>query len=156
MNKTRLLHLILHGVCALFCVIGFALALISNGVESYAFADLGRVLGVLIPAVVLCLALIVLGYLLGKRHLASILLSEATLILMMLGLLFVLEERVVIASSLMTYDSSNELGRAAVQTSIISIVFLLLASIVSIVGAFLPEKEIKDEENTSSNMPTRN
>ena len=130
-------------VGSLLAFVGAILFIVTNASVGYevSLGGLGVAFGII--AFLLMAGATYLGTRMGNKHfvVAAMNLIAMVLLTVVIGLLLL--SRVDLASGLFTWESSNLVGWSVFTTSVVAIVFLLLAVIVLIVGAFLG-KERRD------------
>ena len=143
-NRKFTVSLLLTCIATLLGIVGFIFFLVSNATQGNSF-DVNTGLGISMAVIGLISSLV--GLFVSYRFADA---PWAPLIHLVTiacyGVLFgfIILNRVELISSLFTWDSMNTLGWSAFRTSIVSLVFYVLASIVITVAMFFPDKK-KDQ-----------
>lgn len=117
-------------------LVGLIVMCISNSTPGYGLDNVGAGIALAVVALVAIAASVAAGCKVGSQNPVTALLRVAAVVLAMFAAGVVISGRVVLLSSLMTFDS-NEVGWTAFNTSLTAVIFIVISVISVIVAAFL-------------------
>jgi hypothetical protein len=126
------------GVLSLVAAILF---IATNAARGFAVLNGGMGIAFAVIGLVLIAGGAYLSIRFGAQHFLTAIVKLVALVFLCLAIGVLLSDRVGLASSLFTWDSHNSAGWSAFYSSVVSIIFMLLAVIVLIVNAFLDNKK---------------
>lgn len=113
---------------------------VSNATPGYGLDNFGTGIALAAVALVAIALVVASGLKLGGQSPLTAVLRVAAVLLAMFAAGVIISGRVVLLSSLMTFDS-NEVGWSAFNTSLTAIIFIVISVILVIVSAFFNEEK---------------
>ena len=113
---------------------------VSNATPGYGLDNFGTGIALAAVALVAIALVVASGLKLGGQSPLTAVLRVAAVLLAMFAAGVIISGRVVLLSSLMTFDS-NEVGWSAFNTSLTAIIFIVISVILVIVSAFFKEEK---------------
>ncbi len=120
-------------------LVGLIVMCVSNSTPGYGLDNFGSGVALAAVALVVIAASVAAGLKFGNQNFVTAVLRVAAVLLAMFAAGVVISGRVVLLSSLMTFDS-NEVGWSAFNTSLTAVIFIVISVISVIVAAFLNGK----------------
>jgi hypothetical protein len=117
-------------------LIGLIVMCVSNSTPGYGLDNFGTGIALAAVALVVIATSVAAGFKFGNQNPATAVFRVAAVLLAMFAAGVVISGRVVLLSSLMTFDS-NEVGWSAFNTSLTAVIFIVISVISVIVAAFL-------------------
>lgn len=135
----------INAAAAVLALIGMIVLFVSNGTPGYAIMGGGGAIACIIIAFVAILGCAFCCIKFGSQHFITAVLRVASIVLVCVCLGIILSDRVGIAANVLTWDSANTVAWGALTSSIVAVVFMLLAVIVLIVTGFMEGKKPEAE-----------
>jgi hypothetical protein len=126
----------LNVIAAVLTLVAAIIYIATNATRGYAVINGGMGIAFVIIALLLIVGGTYLSLKFGSQHFLKAIADVLAIVLICVAFGVLLSDRVGIASSLFTWDSHNANGWAAFYSSIVCLVFMLLAVLVIIVNAF--------------------
>ncbi|SEA33138.1 hypothetical protein SAMN02745687_02540 [Lachnospiraceae bacterium NK3A20] len=116
----------------------------SSANAAYALSSLGAIVGLEIAAVLLALCALIVNGRSDRRATFGILPTLCSVIVLMLTIGRLINERILLISGLFSYNSQNTAGWQVFYITVAAVVLLLASVLCQIIGAFLaPHKSTK-------------
>lgn len=130
----------LSAAAAVFALVGMILFAVTNSIQGYAVSGGGLGLAMIIIGFILSAGAAFVTAKFGNQHFVTAIVRVAAVVLLCVAFGVLLSDRVGLASSLLTWDSHNQVGWSAFNISIGSAVLTLISVILMIVCAFMGGK----------------
>ena len=140
MLKKFSLAFFINAVGVVVGLVGFIIAIMSNGIAGYPIAEFGLVVLFAILGFACAGGMLFLGEKFGNDHFLTVIARVAAVIFVGLALTFVITNRVEVAGTL-SWDRENQAAKDAWSTGLVSVILLVVADIVFIVTGFFSSKK---------------